>query len=448
MSVLNRLTEELQKKIKLPAKKIVCAVSGGADSMVLLMRCALHRESVVAAHVNYGRRGAESDADEILVSEYCRSNDIPLFVYHATEEELTGNFQQSARVLRYRFFEKVRFATQSDYIATAHHADDVQESLVMQLFRSGNLRNMRGIKARDGHIIRPMLHLRKADVLQYAQSVGLKWREDASNQSPDYTRNRLRHEILPVLDKLFPGWSDRLQKTAAANKHVAEIIAELASAYSEKNQIKISALNCISDNLCEAVLDAWMLREAGFSPPQSVLSALRNHLKLQKGSQLHIGNGFEVVREEKTLLLRLIPGENPEHAPEYIHAMPVAGEEIVCKSDASLLYTAGAWQGEPQADVLELRAASLRFPLVIRPWKAGDRMQPLGMKGTKLISDILTDHKVMHAQRISAKVLVSFDGVLLAVIFPRNEYLKTGLIAAHAACRLQGDKTLIFKRIS
>lgn len=443
-------SDELREIIKLPAKKIVCAVSGGVDSMLLLMRAALHPFPVAAAHVNYGKRAEASDADEVLVTQTCRALGIPCFVYQAGSEELSGNFQHSARILRYRFFEEVRKTTKSDVIITAHHAGDERESMLMQLFRKGNLQAVRGIFAEKNSVLRPMLGLNRTDILRLAQCYGIQWRDDESNYSTDYSRNRIRHEVIPVLDDLYPGWDERLQREAAHNRRADDLIRGILGLISCGNEIKLSALNTLSSEICREVLISWIFSQTGFHPASGVADALNGLRFRQKGRRIEAGKGFEVVREEDSLLLQKssrAESGTESFRVEQMDAAP-APAALISLNGLQLELQAGAWTGKPQLGALELKREALVFPLEIRTWQHGDRMRPLGMKGHKLVSDILTDHKLPNSQKNQAHILQSFDGKTAAVIFPAELNGKIGVIADHAACTSVNDKTIIIKLIS
>lgn len=438
---------ELTKLINLQAKKIVCAVSGGLDSMLLLARCALHELPVVAAHVNYGKRGDESDADEQLVTDYCKGLGIPVFVHYAVESDLRGNFQEQARRVRYRFLEEVRKATGSDLIATAHHAGDARESMLMQLFRSGDTGVVRGIQQENRLVIRPMLQLQRDEILRLALAYHLPWREDASNADRGYTRNRLRHEIIPALDALFPGWHERLHQAALQNRQADELVARVLALSAKGNTLQLSALSEFSTHNRRKLLAAWIMKQVGFHPVRDVLRKLDQLPDRQKGRRIHIGGGFEVLREDDVLMLR----EKEEEA-QHDAAFEVENPEMIPASgiglpDWGIQLQTGNWLGSPAPNTLELRIEALTFPVQIRRWKAGDRLRPLGMNGSKLVSDVLTDQKIPAAFKKQALVLQSFDGVIGAVIFPRQQKGITGLIAGKLSSKSTSDKTLIIRHL-
>lgn len=439
---------EILKAIKLPAKKIVCAVSGGVDSMLLLARCALHPWPVVAAHVNYAKRGEASDLDERHVVSCCRAYGIPCFVHHAKPEELKGNFQESARELRYRFFEEVRQASEASAVLTAHHADDESESMLLQLFRSGDSGNLRGIHELKNNVVRPMLGLSRDEILNAARECRLEWREDESNSSAAYTRNRIRHEIIPVLNDLFPGWKERFGKQTDFNRTQDNLVNGIINLITLDNKIKFSALNSFNAENRQKILGAWIFRQAGFHTNQSVISAVQQLFRKQTGSRVQLGLGYEVIRERQELLLLNQQSTIPEPlASVSFDRSEISTTSAVRLGENNFQLAESAWDGKPELLTLELREDALLFPLRFRYWKAGDRMNPLGMRGSKLVSDILTDQKVPSWQKKQAVVVQSFDGKIAAVIFPMDVTGKAGLIAAHAACTQLQDKSIKIKRI-
>lgn len=230
---------------------IIAGVSGGLDSMVLA-EC-LHRSGVSlhVAHVNYHLRGDASDGDQALVENWCAEREIPCHIYHAEMDSTPGGLQATARRMRYAHFEAIRAevarkSTRPAYIAVAHHADDQAETVLLHLIRSADplaLASMQPVDAQR-RILRPFLGNSRAQLERTAEAWQVESREDASNASPDYLRNRIRHEVLPLLEELRTGTSG----------HVAQWAGRFGGLRSVVNQEIESALNrCWRDGILNLV---------------------------------------------------------------------------------------------------------------------------------------------------------------------------------------------------
>lgn len=202
---------------------VVAGVSGGLDSMVLAEALLQSDRPFHVAHVNYGLRGADSEADEALVAAWCEERHVPFHVHRADMTSLQDGLQATARRIRYAFFETVRSQVAAEgngsaWIALAHHGDDQAETVLLHLMRSADPLALSAMPAVDGdrHVLRPFLNSSRAQLAETAAAWGVPFREDASNAKPDYLRNRIRHEVLPLLNELRAGttghvaqWADR-----------------------------------------------------------------------------------------------------------------------------------------------------------------------------------------------------------------------------------------------
>jgi tRNA(Ile)-lysidine synthase len=222
-----------------PARPVVVGVSGGVDSAVLLalFRSAGYR--VVAAHVNYGLRGADADADEAVVRANCQSSTLPPHVPLYVDRPVLGegNVQAEARRARYAFFERVAAEVGASAIATAHHRDDQAETLLLHLFRGTGPSGLAGMPSRrpvapdsDVVLIRPLLLVGKEDLRLFAERMSVEWREDRTNREGDYRRTALRQAILPVIEEAFgEGTSERIAQTAARMRDYLDAGAAFSS---------------------------------------------------------------------------------------------------------------------------------------------------------------------------------------------------------------------------
>lgn len=468
MTSASSLLIELRRELsELPPARVL-AVSGGLDSMLLLSLHLLHPGPVYVLHVNYGRRGDASDADEALVADFCRINGLPFFCFFY-DDEATGagtNFQQQARRFRYTRLGKLRKAVGADIILTAHHADDQRESLLFQTLRSGAIGDISGVADRKDRLVRPFLNYSKSQLRQLAEEIGLPWREDASNAASDYTRNSLRNKVIPLLDAHLPQWSASLEQLSASGTAFHQAVgAVLRGIIREKennsSDLMREAWLSHPEPLRTALLHAWLRHQPATAEThisRPALQQLSHSLTdLQSGKYAQIGS-LHIWRDRA--FFRVMPASPEIPSPQKVSRETPLPLEIRRKDlplhpiilpdsqgdgirvDIQL----SRWDGQPKpADAaethLELNLDQLRFPLILRTWEAGDRIQPLGMRGHQNISDLLTNKKADALKRNRALLLCDSNGLALALFWPQTEK-PDGMIAAEAACKNQGEPTL------
>ncbi|MCH8557339.1 MAG: tRNA lysidine(34) synthetase TilS [Balneolia bacterium] len=432
------------KHIPIPKSKLVVAVSGGADSMLLLDICAHSDTETVAVHVNYGKRGIESDADEKLVRDYCKENGIPVFVKQF-DSTTKGNFQSLAREFRYAFFEDVRKATSSEFILTAHHKNDDDESLLFQLLRGGNVFSLTGIPEQRGKIRRPLIKLTKQQIIEMARSRGLVWREDHTNLENDYRRNEIRNLLIPRLDRENPGWRNKLYGLRKTSELVSNAIDELMGELTVGlgNQLDRKRWLSLGPGLKKIVLSKWIQSQTEEFPAENWLAMIDKLADLQTGASLDVQSGWYVIRDRDifTIHNRVVQSaEDCEALRLNLEEMRQGAHHQTAIGTISL--SRGQWLGRPVTGVLELCLESVRFPITIRKWKAGDRIKPYSLQGTKLISDLLTDYKISTTEKPDIPIVESFDGKICAVIFSAGERKQPGIISQQFSCTDAGQETL------
>ena len=421
---------------------MLVGVSGGVDSVALLHLLRRLGYRVEAAHVNYGLR-AEADADEAHVRARCEAWDVPLQVARldakARAEQNRTSVQAAARDLRYGFFADVAAECGITNVAVAHHLDDQAETLLLNLFRGAGLEGLAGmaparrLSGTSGvRLVRPLLAVRRGAIEAYAREAGLAWREDASNASAAYRRSAVRQAILPAIEAHFG--------TSAPERiaHAAELVrayldeslrGELAlhleggaQATSEGGgRLDLAYLRRLpvvwQDRLILEALARWLPKaphEAGFA------AEVRRLMDVQPGRRVE-AKGGAVWREREAL--RFVPKE-VEGAD--VRACTVNLGETVTLPQGSLSLTAcpapdtGSVPVPARSDggtpnVAFADADRLLFPLTVRPWQPGDRLRPLGLGGSKKVSDLLTDAKVPAHRRREALVVLSAGEVVWVV---------------------------------
>lgn len=361
--------------------RVLVALSGGADSVALL-RVLLHEGyDCVAAHCNFHLRGAESDRDEGFVRALCERLTVPLEVVHfdtaAYAVRHSCSIEMAARELRYAWFEQVRQQTGASVIAVAHHKDDSVETFLLNLIRGTGIRGLRGITPVNGRIVRPMLEVSRAEILSYLQAIGQDYVTDSTNLETDFTRNKIRLKVLPLLGEINPSVSDAIFETASRLVDVEEVyrkaIQEACRRVSvSEREVSIPAL--LGETAPRAILFE-LYAPLGFNASQ--LDNIYRNLQVKGMSgQLFYSPEYVLLRNRDSLVLEF--REKPETALSLV-VEAVDREEL--KADFS------------DRTKAFLDADKVTGTLTLRKWQSGDRFIPYGMKGYKKVRDYLRDGK-------------------------------------------------------
>lgn len=358
--------------------------SGGQDSVVLAHLA--HRQGLPFAlgHVNYRLRGPESDMDEIFVRELAAQFGVPFHVSHPTIAKQAG-VQEQARHARYAFFAQLLQEHGYAGILTAHHAQDQAETLLMNLLRGTGLKGLRGmlVYSPERKLARPLLHVSKADIEAFAQAQNLNWREDGSNAGDAYTRNRLRHHLLPVLRQLQPDWEANLLATAAQATEAWQALTQTSSpAHRFEYPSQFSIFNFQFEN---RFARAGRIQSAYPGLPFTLALRLADAVDspTHPDRKLETALGTFELRED-TLYFSAVatPAEGSRKTPPPPPAAVTLTPGVTAPATLEEIRTQAA-QG-----IYYLAEAACPPPYTLRPPREGDRIQPLGMAGSKLISDL------------------------------------------------------------
>jgi tRNA(Ile)-lysidine synthase len=409
---------------------IIVAVSGGVDSMVLFDLLSRERDiKFMAAHFNHRLRDEESDGDEEFVRSFCRQRGIECHVGNAdtarvAAEERRG-IQESARDLRYAFFRSVAQQYAGSVIATGHHADDNAETILLHLCRGTGLDGMRGILPTSENegvtLIRPLLFARRNEIEEYARHEKLVFRIDSSNLKDDYARNALRHRAFPMLEEIFgPSVVDTVSRTAEAIGPAAEFLsAETERALFACRSVQPNGtweLSIAGLNRLHPALRALCLREAavraGSAPGMAHVMDLGRLLASEPGTRVSLPGGIEAWRKRATI--RFAPMETPEPfaiAVEPGRTYTVAGFRFSSEVAPIPAVISGK---DPSIEFVDV-ARIEKHRLELRSWQPGDAFVPLGMSGTKKLSDFFVDEKVPIERKRRTPVLATEDGNIVWV---------------------------------
>jgi tRNA(Ile)-lysidine synthase len=413
--MLDRFVEFVnEKKLFAPQQKVLLAISGGIDSMVLLHLFEKTGFKYGIVHCNFQLRGNESDEDEEFVKQQVLTHGVPSFFKRFETEEYAGingiSIEMAARELRYEYFEKIRSENDYDYIATAHHQDDLIETFFLNLSRKTGIKGLTGIKEKAGRIIRPLLYAGRRDIEKYASKNFIDFREDSTNKEVVYQRNFLRNKILPLFSELNPSFGKNILASIENLKEVENVYDFFISAETEK-VISHSGegLNFTIDALKNLEFPMLVLletlKEYNFNP--TVIEEIFNSLESESGKQF-FSKTHRLVKDRGRLFVA--PINTGENRIFYIEKDDI---ELFTPLDLSIeKFSSEGFKISKEPNVACLDLDKLEFPLLIRKWQQGDYFQPLGMTGFKKLSDFFIDEKIPVHEKESIWLLCSGKNIV------------------------------------
>ncbi len=396
------LTYIKEKALIQHSDSVLLTVSGGVDSMVMLHMCHLAGFDISVAHVNFGLRGEASDADEQLVKDWCDQNDVPFYLRKVRTEEYqkSESTQMNARTIRYDFFDKLVAEHGLDKIATAHNQNDSLETVLLNLTKGTGVAGLTGIAQRKGNLIRPLIFATKEKIYTYAKQEGLSWREDASNQKSDYQRNLIRNEVLPILLKINPSLITNFNLTQERIQGASEMVTfrvnEKRAQLKEGIEESIMDMDWYQDDAMSLTILSELIRVYGFNHTdakdlgKSILDRCSGKVFDSKDFRIHLNrNKLTIHRVDIKLDLhpvQLVLGQAVTYGKSTFMAEKIEGNVLPQNSDNRIAY---------------FDADKVRMPLTIRSYREGESFSPLGLLGTKKVSDFLIDNKVaLHKKRL------------------------------------------------
>lgn len=398
-------------------EKHLVALSGGADSVALLLVLRRLGYTVEAVHCNFHLRGDESDRDEQFVRSLCEKESVSLHLAHfdtKTYAELHQvSIEMAARELRYRYFEQLRQDIGACEVCVAHHQDDAVETLLINLVRGTGVHGLTGIRPRNGHIVRPLLCVSRADIVAWLDAVGQPYVMDSSNLVPDVVRNKLRLQVLPLLHEINPAASVNIVKTAHRMAEVERVFdSSVQAALSEHFKDDVIAVKDILDYPAPECLLHELLSAYAFTPAQveqvfANLAAPSGRIFQSPTHEAAIDRGRLIIEKR--------------HQPLPILRIPEPGIYNYTDLQKFRFEMSDQVQISKSPDCASLDADKVRFPLTIRPVQSGDRFQPFGMKGTRLVSDYLTDRKRSVLEKRRQLAVTDADGCIIWLVGERTD---------------------------
>lgn len=380
----------------------IVALSGGADSVALLLLLKEGGFNVHAAHCNFLLRGSESDRDEAFCVDLCRQLGVELHRAHfATREYAEAHkvsVEMAARELRYNWFEQLRKDIGAVGICVAHHRDDSVETVLLNMIRGTGLRGLTGIQPRNGYVLRPLLCVSRDEIEHFLAKRGQKYVIDSTNLETDVKRNKVRLQVLPLLRTLNPAVSDNIQRMVENVAEAQIVLDSLLDNFKKHNTLELSELEKYGSS--EYVIYEW-LKNYGFNGTQA-----RQVLEAETGKIVSSSQGYDVLKDRERLIIeRTLKPFNPMRIPE--EGMYVLDE----KMRLSLRKCAAYVSKKPFVATFD--AQKVVFPLTVRRVEEGDWMIPFGMRGRKLLSDLMTDRKMTVFEKRRQLVVVDAQDVIV-----------------------------------
>ncbi|TRX71930.1 tRNA lysidine(34) synthetase TilS [Carboxylicivirga sp. M1479] len=393
--------------------KLLVAVSGGADSMALLDILNKLGFELAAAHCNFNLRGEESDRDEQLVLHFCREHEIELLTTSFATEEYAKNrkvsIEMAARQLRYEWFSELLNKYGFSSIVTGHHGNDSIETFFLNLVRGTGVKGLTGISFRNGNVVRPLLGFKRSELEAYCKKEEISFCHDASNDDTKFIRNKIRHEVIPVLESINPAFFDTMLANMA---HLmdAELMLEVEVKRFMKDEVvdehgkMIIPISKLENYPHHQSLLFEVLRPYGFNT--TVVKEVSTHLHGLSGKQFFSAT-HRLIKDRHNLLVM------PIEEIQVPHFWVEEGfNNVELPMDISIYSKPEDFQFSRDPQRIHLDAELLDLPLLVRKWQKGDSFMPLGMKGFKKLSDFFIDKKYSLKDKEDAWLVISGEDVI------------------------------------
>lgn len=396
------------------------ALSGGADSVCLLLLLVELGYRVEAVHCNFQLRGEESLRDESFCQSLCRRLGIPIHLVHfdtmqfARQHKLS--IEMAARELRYRHFLALCKDLNAESVCVAHHADDNAETLLLNLVRGTGVHGLCGMRPRNGFVARPLLSCRREQILEWLDAREESFVTDSTNLQDDALRNRVRHHLIPQLRQFNPSVVDSLNQTA---EHLTQV-ADFSDAHLEQETRKVLraphtiSIHALEQSACPQLLLFHILHPLGFNTTQISQIFQQRH---SESGRIWQSAEYQLLVDREELIIKKINSSDTASCVSL--RLPLHGVYRIDPQHTlqlSSFTVDAAFSPSRQPFIATLDADKVTFPLILRTVKAGDRFQPFGMRGNMLLSDFMTNRKLNRFQKQSQLVIEDADGRIVWVV--------------------------------
>lgn len=417
------LLQQFQQHITLnqlfsPNDTLLLAVSGGIDSVVLCELCKQAGYKFIIAHCNFKLRGTESERDAAFVQQLAQTYNVPLqvkeFETQAYADERKLSIQEAARELRYTWFAKLLQSEHSASLLTAHHLDDNIETMLMHFFRGTGIHGLRGMLPKQGHIVRPLLFARRLEIQQFATENNLTWVEDSSNASDKYSRNYFRHQLIPLVQKIYPEAENNLANNLRRFADMEELYEQAIAQHKKKlleqkgGEVHISVLKLKKAQPLNAIVYE-IIKTYGFSSAQvdEVIKLLDSESGRYVQSATH-----RIIKNRRWLIVA------PAQSEQAQNLVIDEDENKVVFGNGELVFeqlNGKNVQMINDVTIALIDKGELQFPLLLRKWKKGDYFYPLGLKKKKKLARFFIDQKLSMTDKEKVWVLESNKKILWVV---------------------------------
>ena len=395
----------------LKESKVLVAVSGGIDSVVLTHLCTTLGLNISLAHCNFNLRGKESDADEDFVIEFADELELEVFIQNFDTQDYARShslsLQMAARQLRYSWFDELSNQLNFDSILTAHHADDNLETFLINLSRGTGLEGLTGIPEINGKVIRPLLPFSRQEIENYAKNQGLQWREDSSNVSEKYLRNKIRHQVIPELKEINPKFLQNFLTTQKYLEKSKKLLDQTVNEVFTKVAKQVSA-NEIHYSISELKklqpIETYMFelfKAYQFTAWNDIVELLDAQTGKYITSKTH-----RLLKNRTQLILTSLKSSDDTEIPIRVNTQEV-------ETPAGLLQIEKVEKIEKTStNSIYVDKDLLKFPITVRLWQNGDYFYPFGMQGKKKLSKFFKDEKYSIVDKENAYVLSSENSIV------------------------------------
>lgn len=421
--------------------RYIVALSGGADSVALLLIMKELGYNVSAAHCNFHLRGEESERDELFCTNFCKRLDITLHRIHFDTQEYAQlhkvSIEMAARDLRYRYFAQLAKDIEADGICVAHHRDDNAETLLLNLLRGSGVDGLAGIAPKNGNILRPLLCISRENILEYLNTRKQDYVVDSTNLEDDALRNKIRLHVIPLLQSINPAASENIAHSAEYVRQACDMLRSISLPESrvackmapekegEKQTCSSHTIYINKVELMQAASPEYVLHQLigkyGFHG--DCINSIIESMQTQDGSvgKFWKSNDYMLVIDRTQLLITPLK-HLEECKQEQIIRIPEEGNYNIQKKKIRIRRYAITPDFRPSraSKLITLDADKVNFPLTYRRTKNGDRFRPFGMKGSKLVSDYLTDRKRNYMEKMEQHVLTDRDGEIIWLVGERT----------------------------
>lgn len=401
--MLNKVKDYIRKHKLLNDNGLyIVALSGGADSVALLLLLDEMGYNIHAAHCNFHLRGEESDRDELFCESLCQQKSIPFHRIHfdtlTYAETHKVSVEMAARELRYHYFEELRSDIGATGVCVAHHQDDSVETVLLNLIRGTGLRGLTGIQCRNGHILRPLLCVSRKEIESYLQTKDQSYVIDSTNLEDDMLRNKVRLRVIPLLQELNPAVTENILRTSENLTEAQGVLDSIVSLYKNSKSLDLNELKKYGSS--EYILFEW-LKDYGFNGVQ-----VKEAMGAETGSIFTSSQGYDLLVDRGRFVVE------PTLKTLKPLCIPEEGTYVLDEETKISVKKVPVWVSREER-VATLDASKVHFPLTVRRVEKGDKMVPYGMRGHRLLSDIMTDRKMTLFEKRRQIVVVDAKDIIV-----------------------------------